>query len=144
MKTMEENEYKRIKKCYTLFKVIRNNLKNDTGRTELVFKDILETAKCDNLSDFTKTRNSLFKDISIMEKLQNKRMLNSEEALYIEELRKNKKECIIRSINNNIRNLYPLNYYTEEINWESVCTKIILAERSVAFFRFVFSKFFRK
>lgn len=123
-------DYKRVEKCYTRFKNIKNNLERHTGRTEHIFRDILETEKCDKLSDFSGIREGLFKEVdcSIIKKLQTKIRLNAEEEDILDELRANKKEHLMRHCAQKMKSISPFKYYIKETNWESIFINLVLAD----------------
>ncbi len=145
----DPEDYNRVEKCYTHFKNIKNNLERNTGNTIHIFRDILETEKCDELSNFTKTRTALFKEVddSIIKKLQTKNRLNDNEEDVLEELRTNKKEYLMRYIEPNIRecvqkmkDISLFQYYMKETEWKNLSIKLLLLERGFTYLMWIGEK----
>lgn len=149
-----EYDNERLTKCKTQFQNIRISL-IEGKNAENIFRELMDTKKCDHIYSFENIRNVAFKKLNsqIKEKLEPQNSIEEAKDLTSKEIKTVERECqrlqefLRRSIAFNIREsdkflekVSPLKYYSEVYDWNPVAVKFLLAERFFSFFRFLVRK----
>lgn len=145
----QEQEYiVRIRKCKTQFQNIRNAI-IEGKNSENIFRELMDTKKCDHIYSFENVRNVAMKkmDPQIKKKLESQILteeLTSKEIKVVDRECQRLQEYLKRQITINIREsdkclkkVSPIKYYSEVYDWNPITIKLLVAERLFSLFRFL-------